>query len=116
MPVVHPTNNQATKTKMRIAGPVQARRRPGGPQHGTRKAGYPPPDIEVDADDPGWRGDLGTRDHARAAARRHRQGQGRGEIRPRLSTNRPPYALREIDADSTLTSRRAERCVRSCGG
>jgi hypothetical protein len=36
------------------------------------------------------------------------------ERKTRLSTNRPPYALSEIDAESTLVSRASERCGRSC--
>jgi hypothetical protein len=34
----------------------------------------------------------------------------------RLSTNRPPYALRAIDAESTPASRGLDRCERSCRG
>ena len=60
--------------------PVEARHRPGGPVHGRRAAGHPQPDQQAHADDPGGRGDVGTRDHAGAAARGHRQGEGRRQI------------------------------------
>jgi len=84
------------------SGPDQARHRPGGPVLGRRAAGHPQPDQQADADDPGGRGDVGTRDHAGAAARGHRQGEGCGEIQ------RAPYQHRR-GADQA-TARRVGTC------
>ena len=47
----------------------------GGERLDTRK-----PDQQAHADHPGRRGDMGARDHAGAAARGHRQGEGRRQV------------------------------------
>ena len=92
---------------------TQARHRPRGPVDGRRAAGHPQPDQQAHADDPGRCGDLGARDHARAAARRHRQGEGRRQIQGPPAERRPgadqdaagadgPCGRREDDGDRAV--------------
>ena len=62
-------------------GPIQAPYRPGDFLDRKRRASrYSEPDKQADPHHPRRRRDMGTRNHARAAARGHRQGKGGGQI------------------------------------